>query len=950
MKIKIIFLFIIFYPLRTFSETPFDFENLLSLKETGASDFLEKHPEFDGRGVYVAILDTGVDMGVEGLKTTSTGEKKVVEARDFTEEGSVKIRPAYFEGKENDKILKNSETWVKGAEKLPIKPQNGKYWLGIFKESRLKNAALKDVNSNGRLDDEFPLVVFEAKEGITSEWVASVDTNGDHDISGEKIIHNFSSSLTSFRFSGQNQAQSVPADCAIEIDMPFETVHLHIPGGSHGTHVAGIAAGFRLNGKEGFNGIAPGAKILSLKIGDNTLSGGSTTTESMKRAVEFAVNFAHEKNAPVVINMSYGIGSEVEGKSDIDVFIGRIVQKNPEIVFVLSAGNEGPGISTMGTPAASLHAITAGALLTEKNSKVLLGGKTTGNVIFSFSSRGGELDKPDIIAPGIASSAVPPWETEDLMRGTSMAAPQISGAAALLISGYLREKAGSAFNSFMIKQALKLSANPLKNYSEIDQGAGIPDIAEAFSLLKKFARNPENQIILGYEVTTMVPTIPGGKGRAAYWRSGKYFPLPPQYQEFSIKPVFAESASGEKRNGFFKTFRLKSNSPWISPDRNETYMRGEKPAVVRVMYNASYLKSPGVFTGKVSGISDGFEEFRLLNTIVIPNISESSSNYSLDFKEKKLEPGKYERFFLSVPPGATSLLVNMKQTGKSYGSIYIYSYDNDGRKLLFKEPFINTAEGKNSFNGILSDEKLPKGVLEFVSYAPLLNPSVSAYDISFRFTGLSAHNVILQSSSGEYPSGKFKIINTFEEPFIGHALGETDIFERENEFKIRDDTLRYDFSVSPEGRQVIFEMSMSEKDYVRFTDIAVDIVDSSEKSLLQSGFIQKKCTIKFPVPKNVPAEGGKYVLRIKGGFAEKSEKEWKVKIKETYELRKKVQASVFQNGQMRFTLYPQVTSELEIKLSSYPPKPPSGAKIKGSLYFYSEPDEKIWLILPFMIK
>ena len=53
-----------------------------------------------------------------------------------------------------------------------------------------------------------------------------------------------------------------------------------------------------------------------------------------------------------------------------------------------------------------------------------------------FSSRGGEIAKPDIATPGMAYSTVPLWNAGDeVEQGTSMAAPHARGLAALLVSG-----------------------------------------------------------------------------------------------------------------------------------------------------------------------------------------------------------------------------------------------------------------------------------------------------------------------------------------------------------------------------------------------------------------------------------------------------------------------------------------------------------------------------------
>ncbi len=50
--------------------------SFISKTTCGVNVFLEKHPQADGRGVIVVILDTGVDMGIEGLKRTSLGTPK----------------------------------------------------------------------------------------------------------------------------------------------------------------------------------------------------------------------------------------------------------------------------------------------------------------------------------------------------------------------------------------------------------------------------------------------------------------------------------------------------------------------------------------------------------------------------------------------------------------------------------------------------------------------------------------------------------------------------------------------------------------------------------------------------------------------------------------------------------------------------------------------------------
>ena len=72
-------------------------QTFLSLRNTGVEAFQNAHPEYDGRGTIVLVLDTGVDMGVEGLITTSTGEVKVIDVQDFTGQGDTPFFEAEIE-------------------------------------------------------------------------------------------------------------------------------------------------------------------------------------------------------------------------------------------------------------------------------------------------------------------------------------------------------------------------------------------------------------------------------------------------------------------------------------------------------------------------------------------------------------------------------------------------------------------------------------------------------------------------------------------------------------------------------------------------------------------------------------------------------------------------------------------------------------------------------------
>ena len=93
---------------------------------------------------------------------------------------------------------------------------------------------------------------------------------------------------------------------------------------------------------------------------------------------------------------------------------------------------------------------------------------------FVFSSRGGELFKPDIMAPGSASSTVPPWGNRDHFNGTSMASPAAAGAIACLVDGLARHEKKFAIDNALILRAVKNTARRIKTLSVLDQGGRRP--------------------------------------------------------------------------------------------------------------------------------------------------------------------------------------------------------------------------------------------------------------------------------------------------------------------------------------------------------------------------------------------------------------------------------------------------------------------------------------------
>lgn len=210
--------------------------------------------------------------------------------------------------------------------------------------------------------------------------------------------------------------------------VPNESISVIAPyydTNGHGTHVAGIVAGTGAPDYE-YIGVAPAAKLIDIKV---LAAGGKGETEWVLAGLQWCIDHKEEYNITVV-NISLGADENTDGTDILSLAVDELVKHG--IVVVVAAGNSGPKLGTVGTPASSRLAITVGATL------------KTDPIITSYSSKGPTLDgriKPDVVAPGggiLSGDGIyaPMCGTKDYYvekRGTSMAAPHVSGIVALLL-------------------------------------------------------------------------------------------------------------------------------------------------------------------------------------------------------------------------------------------------------------------------------------------------------------------------------------------------------------------------------------------------------------------------------------------------------------------------------------------------------------------------------------
>lgn len=208
--------------------------------------------------------------------------------------------------------------------------------------------------------------------------------------------------------------------------------HIVTDNVGHGTHVAGTVAAN--SNTEGVVGVAPNASLYIMKV----LTNGGGTVTAIKNALIHCIN----KNVDI-INMSLGTTTN---DPELEALIKSAVRQN--IMVVVSAGNTGDGSAStdeVSYPAAYNNSIAVGAVDSTRAPS-------------SFTNSNNQID---IVAPGVSIVSTYPNNQYATLSGTSMAAPHVTGALALL-KNWAKAKFNRSFTEtelygYLIKRTLNSS-------------------------------------------------------------------------------------------------------------------------------------------------------------------------------------------------------------------------------------------------------------------------------------------------------------------------------------------------------------------------------------------------------------------------------------------------------------------------------------------------------------
>lgn len=680
-------------------------ESLIPKRETGVLEFLKKHPSFDGRDTVIAIFDTGVDPAAAGLLKTSTGERKIVDVIDATGSGDVDTSHTVEATKEGtleglsgrtltlpNKLknpskkfhlgLKRAKDLFHGGVNSRISRLRSSEWqreLNQIRDQRTKDrraaeakgerSAFKKAAADLSLSEKDEIAREQLLESLESNYAKSdpgpiydcvvwsdgkqfhviVDTDEDGDLADEKILRPFGIA-GEFGTLSEEEASTF----AVQVYEKGNLLSIVTVSGSHGSHVAAIAAAHFPEAPHR-NGVAPGARILSIKIGD-TRTGGSSTGVGEMRGVAACAQYKAD-----IMNASWGGASQYQDGQDANARLYNLLVEKYGVTGFVSAGNSGPALSTLGSPGGEASSIIGvGAYVSSEMARVLYSQTSKApSTAYNFSARGpcrnGDLGV-DITGPGGAHASLAYDELRNSQRyhGTSMSSPSVAGLGALLVSAAKQSKV--KYSPARIRSALMNSAKFDRNLEVFAQGAGLVQALPAWNHLQKIAAQPEWDHF--YAVNTQQNTFRSGPG--LYLRGD--IPVGKKEVRFDLSPKFVDDITAPEKFALENDLVFTATQPWV---KIPGYARlGNGRITIRPVLDIPESK-PGQplyaeIHGRLAGSPESGPLVRIPVTIVRGEKTDPHLKHRSEF-DLEVESGRTHRRFFQVPANANFMKIRVRR-------------------------------------------------------------------------------------------------------------------------------------------------------------------------------------------------------------------------------------------------------------------------------------------------
>ena len=373
------------------------------------------------------------------------------------------------------------------------------------------------------------------------------------------------------------------------------------------------------------------------------------TGKALCRAMSHVMRAEHYRVD--LINMSYGEHSHWSNTGRVGDMMAEVINKHG-VTWVVSAGNDGPALCTVGTPPdiATNTAIGVGAYVSSNMMTAMYSTRQKmPGTPFTWSSRGPTMDGDrgvTVCAPGGAITSVPKFTLRgtQLMNGTSMASPHVCGALALALSGMRAQSL--PWSPFSVKRAIENTCTFLSDMCPFGQGNGLLNIEKVLEHLQANCHNMENQV-------RFAVTCGNGHDKGIHLRGTSA----EKTQEIPVKiePFFLDNdnrPAADKQN-FNLKFGLSCTADWVSHPRHLDLMFTSRHILVSV--DPTGLPA-GAHTAYITAHNPDNPRAGKLWEVPITVIRTEAPIMSPHpgFETSKIfQPGVIARHFLKVPRGAT---------------------------------------------------------------------------------------------------------------------------------------------------------------------------------------------------------------------------------------------------------------------------------------------------------
>ncbi|MFF5502244.1 S8 family serine peptidase [Streptomyces roseolus] len=626
--------------------------------ETGAVEFVEDHPRADGRGVTIGVLDSGVDLGHPALQKTTTGERKIVDwvtATDPLTEGDGTWR-AQITPVAGPVFTAATQSW-----KAPA----GSYQWSRFSESVTAGGdPAGDINRDGDTTDVFGMLYDPAAGTVR------VDTDQDFDFTDNEPMKPYKDGYQVGYFGTDDPATEVaertPFVVEIRKDVPMDPlggtwvgqkrdfVNIGLVESSHGTHVAGITAAKGLFGGR-MNGAAPGAKIVSSRA--CTWTGGCTNVALTEGMVDLVVNRGVD-----IVNMSIGGLPALNDGDNVRARLYTRLIDEYGVQLVISAGNSGPGINTIGDPGLADKVLSVGAAVSQSTWAANYGSAVEKKyAMFPFSSRGPREDggaAPLVTGPGSAVNTIPTWQAGSgvpeagyalpagygMLNGTSMSSPQVAGASALLLSA--AKQRGIELSPLTLRTALTSTAKRIPGVAAHEQGAGLVDVVEAWESIKDGATAHSYKVEAPVD-TAIFPAPHTGTG--VYDREGGL-----KVGQKKVYDVTVTRTSGPDRAIEHELDLKYNDGTFRILGDDEIDLPLNKPVTVKLEARPRTAGVHSVLLEADDERTEGVDKQIMATSVVASDLTAPGYGFSA---AGSVQRNSTKSYFVTVPQGATSLEV-----------------------------------------------------------------------------------------------------------------------------------------------------------------------------------------------------------------------------------------------------------------------------------------------------